>query len=491
MKSLYNRLKSLLLPIVALSAVAGIVQDLLLPLAKVGIKAGTVIILIGTIIILVKENSRLGQKIKEITDNWKYPLVVSMYLLGISVISLSVFSEQSGKDNGVLSSKFPALETVQSSLLGIEKKIDDTKKIVEENLKITQTVKIDTEQIKNRTKDIVNVSSNTLKNTDIIIKNTQKNAYEELVMRGLQPNDRIGFIRSVKESNWSEFTELMDIYKKANFNILTEVQMPDAIIEHDYNSDSEKTKSFFMPSKVHLIDVLLILRTDLKRMEYIFDSFNLDVKNLVSPIATAYGGNKYSQISFKVLIEGVTHPQIDIAMGDDINFSLISHQLKRNKNLTDKRGRYNLIHYIAMLNYQDYLDPLLRHGISINGTTYAGYTPLALAIENNNFNMVKILLERGAKFESGNNISIEIALIKALNPYQDDNNTGKYYTVSENPFFNLLIKNGISKYPKDIKNSVMSVYTAYFEHANTEYGSQDQRTQTYKNYLMWLKNQKV
>lgn len=67
MKSAYEKLKSLLLPIVAISAVAGIFQDLFLPLAKFGIKVGVAFIVVGTLFIFVQENSRLSKKIKEIT----------------------------------------------------------------------------------------------------------------------------------------------------------------------------------------------------------------------------------------------------------------------------------------------------------------------------------------------------------------------------------------------------------------------------------------
>lgn len=468
MKSAYEKLKSLLLPIVAISAVAGIFQDLFLPLAKFGIKVGVAFIVVGTLFIFVQENSRLSKKIKEITNNWKYPIISSLYLIGILIITCAVYTQQSGKKNGILASKFPALETIQKSLLGIDEKVTSIKSTVEENNETTNEIKND---------------------TDILIKNTTKNAYQELSARGLQPNSHYDFIKSVKDSNWAEFTELMTIYKKANFNLLKELQMPEPVLEHSYLDDADKSQSFFTPSKTNVISALILLKTNFKKVKFITDLFDLEIKELVSPVGNGYARGKYANLPFEQMLSLVTHPQINVATGEDINFSLISHQLKRNKNITVNRGRYNFFHYVAVMGYKEYLDPLLAEGVDINGTSYTGYTPLALAIESGHFDMAKLLLQHGADFKKANTASIEIALIKALNPYEDEKGIVTYYSLYENPYLNLLINHGVSKYPQAIQANVENIYAKYIDDAIKNYGSQNEKARIYNTYLKWLKEQ--
>ncbi|NYR13901.1 ankyrin repeat domain-containing protein [Pseudoalteromonas sp. MIP2626] len=468
MKSAYEKLKSLFLPIVAISAIAGIFQDLFLPLAKFGIKVGVAFIVVGTLFIFVQEKSRLSEKIKEITDNWKYPIIFSLYLIGILIITCAVYTQQSGKKNGILASKFPALETIQKSLLGIDEKITSIKSTVEENNKTTNEIKND---------------------TDILIKNTTKNAYQELSARGLQPNNHYDFIKSVKDSNWAEFTELMTIYEKANFNLLKELQMPEPVLEHGYLSDQDKAQSFFTPSKTNVISALILLKTDFKKVKFITNLFDLEIKELISPISNGYARSKYANLPFDQMLSLITHPQINVATGEDINLSLISHQLKRNENITEKRGRYNLLHYVAVMGYKEYLGPLLAEGVDINGTSYTGYTPLALAVEVGNIDMAELLLKHGADFKKANTVSIEIALIKALNPYESKKGIVTYYSLYENPYIKFLISHGISKYPIAIQATVENIYAKYIDDAVKTYGSQNEKVRIYKTYLKWLKEQ--
>ena len=141
------------------------------------------------------------------------------------------------------------------------------------------------------------------------------------------------------------------------------------------------------------------------------------------------------------------------------------------------------------MGYKEYLTPLLAKGVDINGTTYTGYTPLALAIESGHLEMAELLLKHGANFKEANAVSIEIALIKALNTYEDDKGVVKYYSLNENPYINFLISHGVSKYPQAIKATVENVYAKYIDDVIKNYGNQSEKLKVYKTYLKWLKEQ--
>jgi hypothetical protein len=497
MKTNFQKIKSNFIPIALLAVFLGAAQDLLTPLLAIGIKGGVILLGLAVIIFFIPEHSRFGQALKNMTDNWKLPLIVSLFTLSGIVLLLSVFTEQSEKENGILASNIAAFATIQSSLLGIETELAETKARVEENLEVTKSVKQDTTEIEKVTAETFILSSKTLNNTDTIVKNTQKNAYEELSVRGLKPNDRIDFIKSVKDSSWDEFVELMDIYKGTNFNLLTEVTMPDAVLEHDYNNNLDKGATFYLPSKVLLFNVLTILKTDIKRLDYLVELFDIDVALQISPISSGYARNQFTDgMPYQMFMQQITHPQIDIASGDDLGTSLISHRLEREQKLTDKRGAYHSIHFMASMNYPEYLEWHLQKGADINARTHTGYTPLAIALEKGHLEMAELLIKHGARLKAGGSVAVEIALLSALahnNANPSDGSTERYYTVKENPYFMLLKNNGEQKINDGIRRSVTKVYEAYYEYELKTYGfdKPTKGTVIYKSYIDWLNQQQA
>jgi Txe/YoeB family toxin of Txe-Axe toxin-antitoxin module len=498
MKTTFQRIKSNLIPIAILAAAAGAIQDLLTPLMVFGIKAGVAIVVLGLVILIIPEQSKLGIKIKDITDNWKTPLVVSLFILGLLVITASVVTEQSNEDSGILASKFPALATIQSSLLNIEKEIAETKKLVEVNIEVTNSVKEDTTEIKDMTiainndtteikkdtKETLQQGTKTLKNTEEIINNIRKNPFEELTSRGLRPNNNEDFVNSVKQSSEQEFKELMHIYKASNFNVLKEVDMPDAALMYNYNDDAEASNFFFIPSKARLLDILFAVKADYNRIRFISDLFNISIAEVTSPVANGYARMKYALGPFHYL-DIITHPQIDMATGEDVDFSLISHRLKRDSNLTKKRGGYSPLHYVSVYGYLEYLEPLIASGLNINALSHAGYTPLTLAIESGNIEMANALISKGAKLTINKSIAVEVALIKGLaynKPKTSNGMPNKFHSVNDNVYFKLLTRNSINSLPPEIYESVLSIYKKYFD-----YETYSKRQDSYKQYIQWLK----
>lgn len=452
--SLKKKLSELFLPLTAIGGFVGVIQDIVSPLAKIGVWTGFIFIIIGIILILIREDSKFGSFIQNISGHWKTPIVASFFVLGITTFTFSYFSSQSIKEGGkgVLVDNVKVLSVLQKDLLGLQDSVHDIKIVTTDTNKIV--------------KDSAVVLNKTSENVDVILENTNMTATKMLLEKGYSISNHDDFFRAIDELDGDSLKEVLSLFNESQFLLSRKVK-----IFPDLFSDNNKRnrKLLRMPKHANVIHGLVYLNYPIEKILTVFNIFK-GSENLVTPKADWYAEQSINPI-IGANYRGVEvfHPQGLLGGAESsFNKSLISYPRNRNQIETTKRGEYSLIHTAAAMGDIELLSVLLDRGHDINKQTVSGYTALALAIENEQISVAKYLLDSGVDVSINGHVAFEIALLKMIEGYYPlIGASGPVHAKrslgfpKNNPYYKISsdIRKKISSKPEDIIVTVNNLYS--------------------------------
>jgi len=472
-----KKIKELTVPIIAIGGFLGAVQDIISPLNKFGIWAGLVFISLGVFLIVVPESSRPGAFIKGLSDHWKTPLVFSFFILGAIIFTAASFSaknvEKGGK--GVLADNISAFSLLQKEILSLTKETNEIVKDTNKVVKDTNTVVKDTNTVVKETNVVVKTTQVVVQETKadvkVILENTKMTATKALAEHSYSTSDHYDFFRAVDELEGDKLTEILKLYSEAQFNLSRKIKVyPDLFTD---NND-RNLQLLRMPKRANLVHGLIYLDYPIEKILAVLNIFE-GSEQLTTPVADWYA---YQAINpdMTTMASMMVHFHPQSVLGDQassVDRSLISYPRSRANNDTTKRGKYTLVHTAAAIGDIDLLKVLLKRGHNLNQLTISGYTPLALAIENEQVEMAQFILNKTSDFSTNNYVAYEIALIKMLDGYYPFEGYSKPVTdkspafgsPKENPYY--LIAKSMSKKISSKPTTVLtSVKELYVKHVN-------------------------
>ena len=255
-----SRTKSLLGSFAALGALAGVIQDLFIPLFKLGLVCGLILIGLSLILSFGPQKSKLGVWLRDRYEHWKWGTVTAVLLLGIFVLGAGQISKtfgldmvvaaesedikaqlQNGKDvsdferrsGGILAKYITDLTDFQKAIANIDgqqlKTLEELKQIkasialMHEDVKAIKRTTEDTNIVVKDTnvvvKDTNSVAKATKKDTEELLARTVKSAGELLYAKGFQ-HDTTSFLRALKILNGPQLKEVLTLFKSVGYNPL-------------------------------------------------------------------------------------------------------------------------------------------------------------------------------------------------------------------------------------------------------------------------------
>ena len=468
--SIGNKIKELSLPIIAIGGFLGAVQDILSPLNKFGVWAGFGLITFGVFLIVVPETSRIGSLIKGLSVHWKTPLIVSSFVVGGIILTASSFSsgnvEKGGK--GLLADNISAFNILQKEVFSLVKETNEIVKDTNKVVKDTNIVVKRTEVVTKNTNDVV-IETN--ENVEVILENTKMTATKLLAERSYSTSGHNDFFRAVDDLEGQELIEVLTLYKDAQLKLSRKVK-----VYPDLFSDNNDRNLLLLriPKRANLIHSLVCLGLPIEKIIQVMDVFK-DSEYLKTPVADWYANESINpDMNLMASYQEHFHPQRLLgSRGSSVDRSLISYSRNRVEDETTKRGGYSLVHTAASMGDINLLKVLLKRGHSLNQTSFSGYTPLALAIENEQIKTINFILEHSVDVSQNNYIAYEVALLKMLNGYYPfegyvNPKTGKLAEFSQpqdNPYYSIAksIGNKIKTKPTKIRMAVKDLYVKHVD----------------------------
>jgi hypothetical protein len=472
-----KKITELILPITVIGGFLGAVQDILAPLSKFGIWAGFCLVALGVFLIVVPEASAPGRLIKRMSSHWKTPLVFSFFILGAITITASSFSTENVNKGGkgILADNISAFNVLQQEILALSKEtneiVKDTNKVVKDTnvvVKDTNSVTKDTNTVVKTTQEVV---KSTQENVEVILKNTKMTATKKLAELSYRVGDQNDFFRAVDELEGHELIDTLNLFKDAQLKLSRKTRVyPDLFSE---NND-RNVLLLRMPKRANLIHSLVYLDYPIDKIITVLSIFEGSEK-LITPVADWYAWQSINpNIGQSAYGHDVFHPQMIVGDGSSsADRSLISYSRKRANDETTERGGYALVHTAAAMGEINLLKALIKRGHSLNQTSESGYTPLALAIENEQLTTAHFILENSVDVSVNNYITLEIALIKMLDGYYPfegavmpaSDNSPVFGDPKSNPYY-ALAKVIISKVKSKPSSVIRAVKLIYKDHVD-------------------------
>lgn len=423
MNSAYNKVVRLFLPVGAIAGIAGIVQDLIVPLAQIGMWLGLVALGIGLVFLLIGEQSRLGVWLKGVSQHWKMPLVAAFLFLGVSILAMAEISAKYEEDNGYLASNYEVMEGVQATLLSI---------VGQANV------------IRDTAKETTAIIRNTGDNLDDTANNLRKTAEDKLHQLGHSVTDVEQIFRIFTGYQGDALKQRLQLLKDSEFNLTRSVR------PYNYWGNAYAVRMnevIRLPRRMRLADALVAL----------------ELPHSVWRETLSYFPELLTDRSQST--RGYALEDYPYTRSDDIQYGWISIRNGATApSHKDMRGGYTLLHTAVVLNSYTSADALLQLQADVNATTESGYTPLALASEHGTFDVAELLLQYGADAATDNWLAVEIALLRASlgiskQVFGNGLNATDYHPVERNESirFATRLLNG-NALPDDVKQRVIAYY---------------------------------
>lgn len=456
--SLGKKITELVLPITVIGGFIGAVQDIISPISKFGIWAGISFASLAVILICIPEDSKLGMLIKKISQHWKTPLIFSFIILtAITFLCANITSKSiANGGNGVLSDKIQIFAEIQNEILSLARETNVIVKDTNKTVKDTNSVVKTTQQTVNKTNDDVQT----------ILENTRMTATKKLAELSYRVGDQSDFFRAVQELSGQELHDVLSLFKDAQLKLSRQTNVwPDL-----FTYDNERNALLLrMPKLTNLVHALIYLDYPIEKILAVLNVFE-GSEYLKSPVADFYAEQSINPTLANVRTN-VTHPQrLTGSNHSDVNFSLISYPRKRDGKETKQRGGYTLMHTAAAMGNLRLIEVLINRGHNSDEISISGYTPLALAIENEHIEVAKFILSNEVDVSKNNFIAFEVTLLKMFDGYYPDKGSPisamleeHKYALGEpqdNPYFKLakMIQSKSSSTPKSIIYAVKDVY---------------------------------
>ncbi|MCP4587313.1 ankyrin repeat domain-containing protein [Pseudoalteromonas sp.] len=444
-----KKILELIVPITIIGGFLGAVQDILAPIGKFGVWAGLVFLCLAIALYFVPEESKIGERIKKMSEHWKMPLIVSLLIISVSVFICTSFSSKNVKQGGkgILVEKMPIFIEVQDKIFSLVKEtneiVKDTNITVKDNNIRIKTTQLGVEETQSDVK--------------VILQNTKATATQTLAELGYSVANSWDFYRAIQETSGSELVEVLNYFKNAKLKL----NRQETVYPYLFTSDNERNNALLrMPKYANLIHSLVILDIPTEKLITVFDVFT-ESEHLKSPMADFYAHESLNPNRNPAGYETL-HPQELLGNNmSNLNRSLISYPLHRMKKDSTKRGGYSLLHTAAVLGELELIKQLIKRGHNPNLTSISGYTPLALAIENENLNVADLLLDHNTVDVSMNeNVALEISLLKALDGYYPMLETKQ---PKDNPYLKVAkrIMNKLEKRPEHVIEATESIYRSH------------------------------
>lgn len=461
-----SKFKSFFAPLAAMGALAGIVQDLFIPLVKLGLWAGLIFIGIAFLLSFGPDKSNLGVKIREKYPHWKWGVVASTLVLGLFVLAASEVSTtfgkkvvvtaqsenireeiENGKDvddfeqrsAGILAKYLNDLTSFQSavasindrqlktleevkeikaSIASMHKDVKDIKKTTEDtNLVVKDTNKVakDTNKV---VKDTNTVAKATKKDTEELLVRTEKTAYELLNAKGFQ-NDTTSFLRALRILNGQKLKEVLTLFHTVGYDPLekhTNWQTVASVGFSEGLTDTMAAELMSAPASLTTFSLLSASDIGVEKIIQVSEAFDISLDTVTDPTTNTYAHKLNNGLM--MTIKG--HPNPVAARGHHY-LSLISYHQEFTNSVSDNIGQWTLLHTAAYFGKFDNVAPLIKAGIDPNQRTIAGHTPLSLAFENyyakdrdDISSTVTVLIEQGAEINAHKQVALVTAAMSGL-----------------------------------------------------------------------------
>lgn len=441
--SVYDRVVRLFLPVGAIAVIAGIINDLIVPLAQLGIWFGIFTFSIGLMLLLVSDSSRLGIWLKKLSRHWKMPLVCVFLFLGIATLVMAEISARYEEENGYLASNYELIQGMQLSILSIVGQANTIRDTAQE-----------TSEAMGQTDRNLALTKDNLRNT----------AEDELYQLGHSVTD--------VDQIFSIFTGYQSDALKMRLQLLhkTEYDLYRSVRPYSYwgkAASARMNEIARLPRRMRLADGLVALELPVSVWEEILTYF----PELVSD----------SSISTR----GYALEDYPYSRPPNLQYGFISvrngAELPRHDEI---RGGYTLLHTSVALNSLISADALLKLNADVNVTSTSGYTPLALASEHGSFEIARLLIQHGADPAAHDWLAVEIALLRASQELTRQFNqvgtpTMKYLTVEHNEYIKFAeeLLNG-QPLPNNVRARTLEYYRRFKRSLNSSQKKELQRYMT-------------
>lgn len=393
-----SKISSFWLTLAVLGGIAGLVQDLLIPLAPVGVWFGYAFIIAGAVLVVVKEHGKLGQFIQSLTEHWKWPVVASSFALGALLIVASYFSQSVAGERGYLAEHMAIAESIQKALLPAEEALQDA-------VIATEEARDEAEVIEQKSAVVEEMSRATI--------------VDELNRLGIDVSSPKALWNVMENYSGEELERILTMMKDANYNLTQRVNTwPDLA---GVLGQSDVNVTLMLPQFTNAVNALMMIP---------FDPNNLPVFLRVFPEALTIRtptSTKIAETSIRgdigcsdpmILDHHPVHPLGECADGVGLvgvyGTSLVSYfEAEAGKPLSKIRGEYTLLHSAAAMNRADFIPILAEFGADLNAESAAGYTALELAAERAQVDAAKALVEAGADVTHNNYRAASYAFMRS------------------------------------------------------------------------------